>query len=170
MSVTLYRSLTVPSVRFALSSLLPCLSSKYGVFSSMVCIHCGHKLQVANSRPQRKTNSVWRRRSCPECLAVFTSIEKLDLHKSIRIRYNPKHLEPFWRDILFSSVYEACKHRKSPVRDATELTDTIIAKMLRKKYGSIATRNQLCAITTEVLKRFDKATASSYIAYHPIKD
>ncbi len=136
----------------------------------MVCIFCGHKLEVTNSRAQRKLNQVWRRRQCPDCQSLFTSTEAIDLSKSLRVQYHNRHLEPFQRDILFTSVYESCKHRKLPAKDAMALTDTVIARMLRKKYGAVVTRDQLVAITTVVLKHFDKAAATSYSAFHPVKN
>ncbi len=135
----------------------------------MVCIFCGHKLEVTNSRSQQKPNQVWRRRHCPKCKAVFTSTESIDLSKSLLVEHDKTHVEPFVRDILYISVYESCKHRKHPEKDATGLTATVIARVLRKKYGSAVTRDQLCLVTTEVLRRFDKAAATSYSAFHPIK-
>lgn len=134
----------------------------------MICIFCGHKLEVTNSRAQRKLNQVWRRRQCPDCKALFTTDERIDLSKSLRVQYNTKQIEPFWRDILFTSVYESCKHRDTAAKDATALTDTVITRVLRKKYGAIVTRDQLVAITTEVLRRFDKASLAHYKAFHPV--
>lgn len=134
----------------------------------MVCIFCQTKLDVINSRPNKRSNQIWRRRQCPNCHAVFTSSEIIDLSKSIRYETAEKRLEPFWRPILLISIYEACKHRKAPQNDANALTDTIIARLLRKK-SAVITRNELCKVTTEVLSRFDKAAAVQYKAFHPIK-
>ncbi len=135
----------------------------------MVCIFCGHRLAVSNSRAQRKLNQVWRRRQCTDCGALFTTNELVDLSKSLRVQYTTKRLEPFQRDILFTSLYEACKHRKQPAKDAAALTDTVIARMFRKKYGVIVARDQLCIIATAVLQRFDRAAMVHYRAYHPVR-
>lgn len=99
---------------------------------------------------------------------MFTTIEAIDLSRSLLVQHNKTDVEPFQRDILYSSLYESCKHRKRPARDAAELTRTVVAQVLRKKYGTIVTRDQLCTIATGVLRRFDRAAATSYAAFHPV--
>ena len=134
----------------------------------MVCLHCGHKLQVANSRLQNKSNSVWRRRLCPACKANFTSVETIDLEKAVIFERSKKHIEPFKRDKLLISIYEACKHRNDAIDTAKSLTDTIIHKLLPTLREPRVTRGDVCTTAQQVLQRFDKAAASAYIAYHPM--
>lgn len=135
----------------------------------MVCIYCSSKLVVSNSRPQKRTNSVWRRRACPNCQAIFTSVETIDPTASLMFEDHQKHLQPFSRDKLYISIYEACKHRKTAAEDARGLSDTIIVSLLRDTQVATLLREQVIGMSTEVLKRFDKAAATAYAAYHPSK-
>src|SRR6185369_12958000 len=95
-------------------------------YIDMVCIYCGGKTAVVNSRSQKKANQTWRRRQCLDCQAVFTSVEAVDLPTSLLFKKDAKHSEPFQRDKLFISVYEACGHRKDALRAATALTGTAL--------------------------------------------
>lgn len=133
----------------------------------MVCLYCGSKLAVSNSRPQKRTNSVWRRRTCPTCKAVFTSVEAIDPTANLLFQRDRKRTEPFSRDTLYISVYEACRHRKNAPEDARHLTDTII-KQLQGVKSHIVRRHHIVTVVTGVLERFDRAAAVQYRAYHPL--
>lgn len=76
------------------------------------------------------------------------------------------NLQPFSRDTLFISIYEACRHRKSAVSDATSLIRTILGKLIPLVQDATLQRDQIVQITAEVLRRFDKAAATAYQAYH----
>jgi transcriptional repressor NrdR len=132
----------------------------------MVCIYCGNSTQVTNSRLQRRTNGVWRRRSCTSCEQVFTTIEQADLAGSIRITHNGR-FEPYNRDQLLMDVYEACKHRTRALEDAQALILTITADILTalEADGTIA-YEKVQAIVRQVLDRFDPVAATVYAAYH----
>ncbi len=134
----------------------------------MVCIYCGGETQVVNSRLQKKSNQVWRRRRCLACQGVFTSYERADLAASLVFQRDKKHLEPFQRDKLFLSVYESVRHRKTAETDARALTDTILAKLRTKTQVASVDRSTLVSVSSEVLKRFDKAAYTAYLAYHPL--
>lgn len=79
-----------------------------------------------------------------------------------------KHLQPFSRDMLFISVYEACRHRKTATADARALSDTIINQLVHSKRTATLQRHQVIQVITEVLHRFDTAAAVQYAAYHPL--
>jgi transcriptional repressor NrdR len=134
----------------------------------MVCIYCQSKTRVINSRLQKKSNKVWRRRFCPLCKQTFTSIEALqDLSFMISEANNPP--KPFSRDNLFVSIYLSCGHRTNPINDATALTDTIVAKLLSSiKDGCIA-KTDLLSTAVSVLKNFDSVASTSYEAYYAPK-
>ena len=131
----------------------------------MVCIYCQSKTQIINSRSQKRSNTVWRRRFCPLCKNTFTSIETLkDLSFVVTdANTSPK---PFSRDNLFVSIYLSCGHRTQPINDATALTDTIVSKLLSLiSNGSIA-KQDLLETSISVLKHFDPVAATSYKAYY----
>lgn len=133
----------------------------------MVCIYCGHDTQVINSRPQKRMNSIWRRRRCKGCQAVFTTTEAPDLLLSWRLQKH-SNLEPFSRDNLFVSVYDSLRHRKTALEDASGLTDTIISKCLPHIQNAMLTRDILVKHATATLKHFDSVAATHYAAFHPL--
>jgi transcriptional repressor NrdR len=142
----------------------------------MVCIYCSGDTQVINSRLQRRANQVWRRRHCLKCKSVFTSSEGVDLSKSLSFRTSQNTsvsnkpvtvIEPFQRDILFASILDSCKHREAAVSDATALTGTILGRLRPYMKAAVIDREAVIKVTRETLKRFDKAAAVQYAAYHP---
>jgi transcriptional repressor NrdR len=133
----------------------------------MLCIYCQNDTRVVNSRPQKRLNRVWRRRTCVTCGTTFTSTEAVDLGGSITVR-DMKQLEPFQRDKLLMSVYDSLKHRKTALSDATGLTDTVISKLYPLMKDAVVDKSSISQTTWGVLKRFDKAAATYYAAFHPL--
>jgi transcriptional regulator NrdR family protein len=133
----------------------------------MVCLYCGAPTQVVNSRLQRRSNHIWRRRKCLACSAIFTTEEHPELTGAVMVKQTDGKLAAFSRDKLYISIYEACRHRESAVRDATALTLVVVGDLLKHiKDGQLA-RDELTIITHRALKRFDTAAATYYTAYHP---
>ncbi len=144
----------------------------------MVCVYCKGQTRVTNSRQQRRTNTTWRRRECQACGGVFTTQELIKLDGAVLVAgsltgsagfKNPQtRFEPFSRDRLWLSLRNSLGHRKQPTADATGLTETVIGRLLPHVEQAKLTRQQIIAVTTEVLTRFDKAAATHYQAYHPL--
>ena len=133
----------------------------------MVCIYCGSRTRITNSRAQKRQPGTWRRHRCTVCEAVFTSIERADYNTSLSLKDAASHIIPFDRDKLFISLYEACKHRRSAVQDAGELADTVIGSLLRHSQTSgLVSRAELVAAATTALRRFDSPACTHYAAYH----
>src|SRR5665213_2074944 len=130
----------------------------------MVCIYCQSRTRVTNSRLQKKSNKVWRRRFCPKCKNTFTSIEALhDLSFIVSDTNDPNWSpKPFSRDNLFVSIYLSCGHRTNPVNDATALTDTVVAKLLSTVTDGSILKTDLLTIAESVLERFDPVASTSY--------
>lgn len=133
----------------------------------MVCIYCGSETRVTNSRHQRRANQVWRRRMCTKCHAIFSTTECIDLYKTILLRRKTQ-LEPFSREKLLVSIYESLRHRKDALADATAICGTILGYLPPLIVDAIIDRDDLVAITTETLQRFDSAAATHYAAFHAI--
>jgi transcriptional repressor NrdR len=133
----------------------------------MVCIYCGNETKVTNSRHQRRANQVWRRRSCIECGAIFSTTEYIDLSKTISLRRKTQ-LEPFSRESLLVSLYDSLRHRSDALADATAITSTIISQLPPLIIDAAIDRNDLVAIATETLSRFDNVAATHYAAFHPV--
>ena len=112
--------------------------------------------------------TTWRRRQCLQCKALTTSIESVDLASAFRVRTEAA-LAPFSRDILFVSIYESCKHRKTALQDATELTATIITTLPTIHKKSVIEHSDLVQTIHQTLQRFDTIAATLYLAFHPYK-
>jgi transcriptional regulator NrdR family protein len=143
----------------------------------MVCIYCSEETQVVNSRLQRRSNQTWRRRRCLGCESVFTTLEGADYASSLSFRTSQNtgkigtsktSLCSFQRDILFVSILESCKHRKTATEDATALTGTVLGRLRPLMTGAIIDRDDVVTITLSVLKKFDRAAAVHYAAFHPL--
>jgi transcriptional repressor NrdR len=133
----------------------------------MVCPFCGKKLQVSNSRHQKRTNSVWRRRKCHSCHSAITTVEALDYPTAIVYKDNSGAFVAFLRDKLLLDVFSCLKHREAAVSDATALTDTVLSRLVAQTQDPVIPREMVVQTVTEVLKRFDKSAAVQYVAYHP---
>lgn len=132
----------------------------------MVCIYCGSSTRVTNSRLQKRNNAVWRRRVCEKCSGIFTTLESADLMTAIRVKHGSS-LEPFIRDMLLISVYEACKHRPKALEDAIGLTQTISSDIMKQiSPEGVIERSRVAELAYAVLERFDPVAATVYMAYH----
>ena len=133
----------------------------------MVCVYCGQKTEVINSRAQKKSNRVWRRRQCLGCKAVVTTIEGIDYSSAWRISGHNGKLTVFSRDKLLLSLYQCLKHRSKAILEAGELTDNIMAS-LAEVYRSDQSLSYLdIGVATSVaLHRFDPIAGALYDALH----
>ena len=134
----------------------------------MVCLYCGGKTAVINSRPQKRRNQTWRRRSCIRCGSVFTSIESYDLTQSIVVGSLGGRPVGFSRDKLFVSIYAALGHRYDPTSDAAALTETIITHLLSSEKTVLVQKSDIVLVASKVLGRFDQPAATYYAAYHKL--
>jgi transcriptional repressor NrdR len=133
----------------------------------MVCIHCGAKTQVLNSRLQRRNNQVWRRRQCSSCGAIFTTEESALYSASWRIQDSNGTLKPFSRDKLLVSLYMSCGHRPTALSDAAGLTDTVIRRLLDQVVDGLLSKKVITEVSLVALNRFDKSAGTHYLANHP---
>lgn len=132
----------------------------------MVCIYCSGKTKVTNSRTSRRTPGTWRRRQCLVCQAIFTSRENADLSQTHIVKRQDGSLAPFSRDVLFISVYESCRHRKTAPEDATALVDTIVTVILQTSNQGITLTSTIINTAQGILRKFDPVAATYYGAYY----
>ena len=140
----------------------------------MVCIYCRFPTQVNNSRHQKRSNTVWRRRKCKNtaCSSLFSTREATDYEKSWVVQYGTSgirksaKLAPFIRDKLFISIYKSCQHRKSSDIDAVGLTATVINQLQPGAQDATLSSTMIAATTYKTLQRFDNAAATYYHAFH----
>ena len=131
----------------------------------MVCIYCGSETQVYNSRHQKRTNNIWRRRRCVDCKAEFTTHELADLSGTHIVLSENGKQEPFKCLKLFLSVYEALLHATSDIEASEELTATVIGQLLEKHSIQISSQ-EIALATASVLKRFNKEAYLHYCLKH----
>lgn len=134
----------------------------------MVCIYCESKTAVINSRHQKRSNQVWRRRACYRCKAVFSTDESVNFERSVSVKQKNGTLQPFRRDKLLVSIYSACGHRKHATADATALCATVINNLLPQIIQATIPRDNIIDTVNGVLKRFDRAAEVTYGAYHTL--
>ena len=132
----------------------------------MVCINCGEKTHVTNSRASRKESSIWRRRECFSCGMLFTTTETPEYHGSWVVQSRDGALQPFSPDHLFLSLYKSCEHRQTALHDARALADTITRKLGSEVQHGILTVQTIIQTAQVALNRFDKAASVHYAAFH----
>jgi transcriptional regulator NrdR family protein len=132
----------------------------------MVCIFCGGDTKVTNSRWQKRANHVWRRRQCQVCHKIFTTGEAPVLDTSIKLQGRGKSPEPFIAEILLVSIYQSLRHRPQAPAEAAALLQTVLGRLLPQIAEGSLQRQQVVATTSQVLKRFDRAATTSYLAFH----
>ncbi|MDB5184271.1 MAG: NrdR family transcriptional regulator [Candidatus Saccharibacteria bacterium] len=134
----------------------------------MVCLHCAHDTQVINSRLQKRSNSVWRRRKCLNCQAVFTTIEVAQYHSSWLVSSGTARgaLKPFSRDTLLLSIHASLQHRPNAVEDAAALTETIIDKLRPNAHEGLIKNTDIATLVLATLNNFDAVAAVHYRAFH----
>ena len=132
----------------------------------MVCVYCGNDTEVTNSRPQKRSNQIWRRRQCRACRAVFSTLEAVDLPKTLMVAYRASTM-PFLPDKLYTEVLLALQDRKDCYEAAREITNTVIKQLLKLPDTPQFRPNQISQETAKVLKRFDRRAWLRYTAEHP---
>ena len=132
----------------------------------MVCIQCQNETQVINSRLQKRSNQVWRRRKCNNCGSVVTTHEAADYNAAWRVQSETKSLMPFDRDKLFLSLYKSLQHRSTAITDATSITDTVIKNLLTVQMSGLLQPKQIAETVVTSLTRFDTAASIHYQAFH----
>ncbi len=132
----------------------------------MDCPYCQSKSNVTNSRKRAGGTQVWRRRTCKKCGLIWTTSEQIDMSTTHRVISSQNVLQPFQRDLLFESIKESLRHRKTAIEDASALTDTVLAKVLLEKSPTLTTA-RIRAITHDIVRRYDATAGAVYLALHP---
>lgn len=131
----------------------------------MFCIKCfSPKTKVTNSRPHKKQPTIWRRRACSQCQAVFTTLERPSLD-GLQVRASNGTTEPFNIGRLVVSLAGAFAHDHIKGRDqALWLAQTVETTLATEHPQPSA--EEIAAISHQTLKRFDPLAAMQYGAKH----
>lgn len=134
----------------------------------MFCINCFHKnTSVTNSRPHKKQPSVWRRRKCNNCGALFTTIERPSLADTALVKSSSGEISAFNLGKLIVSIADAFHH--TPVEGklhALWLAQTVESTLATQVQS--LTPEDIEAVTHQVLKQFDEVAAVQYAAKHQL--
>jgi len=128
----------------------------------MVCIYCKKNTVVTNTRPQKNSNSVWRRRLCLNCRAIMTTRESMVLNNLILVKKDFQ-LEKFNDRKLFLDIYQSLDHLDNQIEVSDYLTNIIINKLIQRLKSPQITSNEIMNIVTIVLTRYDKLAAKKFI-------
>ncbi len=135
----------------------------------MKCPYCNARTKVTNSRSHNNDYSVWRRRQCKSCNAIWSTDEQITLDTSHKVVRSDNHLEPFSRDVLFISIFESLAHRNDRLTASTALINTVIDQVLSLKSAEVPI-SKLVVLVGETLNRFDKVAASVYKAKYSLNN
>ncbi len=136
----------------------------------MFCINCFNpNTSVTNSRPHKKTPSIWRRRHCKACGHTFTTDERPRLSHTQAV-WDPKHDKTMVYNPgkLVISIALAFGHNVAKGKEsAWDLMETITAILATQFQGSLST-DDITAVTHQTLKNFDEAAALQYAMQHQL--
>lgn len=136
----------------------------------MICIKCSADTSVTNSRPHKKTPSVWRRRQCKACGTVFTTNELVadDTHR-LTVQQPDGSAIDFSFPRLMVSIYQNLGHRPSASNadEAYWLAQTV-AQTIQASATDTLTHAALSAVTHETIAHFDATAGLSYGVRHGI--
>lgn len=133
----------------------------------MICINCFHRnTSVVNSRAHKKEYSVWRRRKCPKCGTIFTTLERPSLSHGIPVA-SDSGIQHFNLGRLVVSIAEAFTHApadgKTYALSLAETVENTLVSQLRE-----ISKEDIEATTHHILKRFDELAALQYAAKHQL--
>ena len=138
----------------------------------MICIKCSNDTRVANSRPHKKTPSVWRRRQCKTCGVTFTTTEVIADDAFSFVITTPSDTNAasaFSLPRLMLSIVKSMGHRPEPASadEAYWLAQTV-AQAIQATATDSLDSSALATITHETLTNFDPTAGQAYGIRHGI--
>lgn len=134
----------------------------------MICIKCSADTKVTNSRPHKKTPSVWRRRECTSCGAVFTTSEVVaDDSYIFSVKDGASKLSAFSFPRLMFSIAASLGHRPLPKSaDESYWLAQTVTQALQATATDTVTVHAVAQETYIVLSHFDATAGIQYGARH----
>lgn len=134
----------------------------------MICIKCSHDTKVTNSRPHKKTPSVWRRRECRSCGTVFTTTEVVaDESYVFRVTARDGSHSTLSLPRLMLSIAPCLGHRpKGQIADESYWLAQTVAQAIQATATDTVTAEVLAAHVYETVSLFDAAAGVQYGARH----
>lgn len=134
----------------------------------MICIKCSADTKVTNSRPHKKTPSVWRRRECKACGTVFTTSEVVaDDTYQFSVVSNDGSVSDFSLPHLMMSIAPNLSHRHgSPTADESYWLAQTVAQAVQATATDNITADALATETFNTISFFDATAGLQYGARH----
>ena len=134
----------------------------------MICIKCSADTKVTNSRPHKKTPSVWRRRECKACGTVFTTSEVVaDSTYQFIVTSADEATADFSLPRLMLSIVPALAHRQTgAVADESYWLAQTVAQTVQATATDTVTTDALAEETYGALSYFDATAGLQYGARH----
>lgn len=132
----------------------------------MICINSSHEpTKVINSRANKKTPVVWRRRQGIWSGVTFTTYERPALAENKHIQLSDGNYETFNLGKLILSIAAAFAHNEQSAQyDSLWLAQTVEDQLSMDQ--APLTKTAITLATHGVLKRFDELAAMQYAARH----
>jgi transcriptional regulator NrdR family protein len=134
----------------------------------MICIKCSNDTKVTNSRPHKKTPSVWRRRECKACGTVFTTSEVVadSTYQFIVTAANGSKTD-FSLPRLMLSIVSSLSHRDGvAIADESYWLAQTVAQTIQATATDTITAEALAEETYGTLSFFDATAGLQYGARH----
>ena len=134
----------------------------------MICIKCSSDTKVTNSRPHKKTPSVWRRRECKACGTVFTTSEVVaDNMYQFTVSSPSGSTHDFSLPRLMLSIVPALGHRKTDsLADESYWLAQTVAQTIQATATDTVSAEALAEETYVTLSFFDATAGLQYGARH----
>lgn len=134
----------------------------------MICIKCSNDTKVTNSRPHKKTPSVWRRRECKACGATFTTSEVVaDESYQFTVKGSDGSALPFSLPRLMLSIAPTLSHRtRANIPDESYWLAQTIAQTIQAGATDAVSISALTEQTYETVSLFDATAGIQYGARH----
>lgn len=134
----------------------------------MICIKCSNPTKVTNSRPHKKTPSVWRRRECVSCGTVFTTTEVVsDSAYQFTVSGTDGKKREFSLPRLMLSIAPALSHRSSEnIADDSYWLAQTVAQAVQATATDIISAHALAEEAYAALSYFDATAGLQYGARH----
>jgi transcriptional regulator NrdR family protein len=134
----------------------------------MICIKCSNETKVTNSRPHKKTPSVWRRRECKACGTVFTTSEVVaDESYQFTIKAPDGSTSSFSLPRLMLSIAPSLSHRShTGIADESYWLAQTVAQTIQATATDSITSESLAVQVYDTVSLFDATAGLQYGARH----
>ncbi|MCL2146729.1 MAG: transcriptional regulator NrdR [Synergistaceae bacterium] len=128
----------------------------------MKCPNCGTiETRVVDSRIAEDGDTVRRRRECPECQLRFTTYERTEERRSLRVTKKDGRREVFARDKILRGIIKSCE--KLPI--TLEQIEEIAAKVEKQLRDEIDGDVPVTLIGEKIMDELKRVNKVAYVRF-----